>query len=104
MHTRIAFLLLLVAAFARSEPAFVGVLSEQSRGTTYAVIPTPGSAPEWVKIGDKVDGYSVIEYQAKDEVLVLKKDAQVLRLPLKIAKTANAPATEPPVSAEQLAS
>ncbi len=103
MHPKFASLLFLLAVSVRSEPAFVGVLSDQTRGTTYAVIPNAGTAPQWVKVGDTVDGYTVSEYQANDEVLVLKKDAQVLRLPLKTARTADAPMAEPPVTAEQLA-
>jgi hypothetical protein len=84
MKSKIA-LLMLLALSAKAEPAFLGYLNEGGR-SIYAITPSPEAAARWVKIGDMIDGYSVAEFRAKEETLVLKNADQTLLLKLKTSK------------------
>ncbi len=85
MKAKLALFLMLVG-IAKADPEFVGYLSTRESGTLFAVIPSAGAQTRWVKLEGSFDGYSVAEFRAKDEILVVKKDGRALRLKLKAAK------------------
>jgi hypothetical protein len=86
MKTALFLLITLIATSVRAEPAFVGMMSTREHGTVFAVVSSPGAVPRWTKVGDTVDGFHVIAYEAKDDILVGEKDGHALRLKLKESK------------------
>src|SRR5688500_12113804 len=50
------FLSSIIASIANAQQALVGVMST-SKGTLYAVEPSPETPARWLKIGDRVDGF-----------------------------------------------
>ncbi len=71
---------------ARAEPAFVGFISSKESGIQFVVVPDPGLPPRWIKIGEEIGGYVLVEYRAEQEVLVFKKDGREVLSTLKASK------------------
>lgn len=69
---------LLLSAVAQAEPAFVGLLRTRETGELYAVVPSSGAASRWVKIGDEIEGFLIVEYRDSDKVLALRKDGRTI--------------------------
>lgn len=61
----------------------------------FSLVSPSRTAPAWVKLGDKVDGWELAEFKAAEEALVLKKDGQTFVLKLSTSTIANAPANAP---------
>jgi len=68
---------------------FSGVLGG-GKNLRFALTNKASGATQWVPVGGSVAGYTISEYDAKADVLVLTKDGQQLRLALKQRKAANA--------------
>jgi hypothetical protein len=92
------FALLMLAAVAHADPEFVGVVSTKD-GASFAVSLGPGRPSQWVKVGAIIDGYLVLEYRGKEEVLVLKKGEKLFLLNLRTAKVRESPVTQSPGAA-----
>lgn len=78
------FLLCTFLAFtsiARAGMDFTGVFVT-SRGSKFALVDTAAGRSSWLSIGDRFDGYEVIEYNAPEQVLTLKKADEIVRLKL----------------------
>jgi len=80
-------LLLFITAIAHAAPELVGILTTEKDGSLFAIATSPSSPSRWTKIGSTIEGYSVVEYHAKEEILILKKDGLPVALRLKAAKT-----------------
>jgi hypothetical protein len=78
--------LLMLATMVHATPQFVGVLTSPEGGALFAISVSPDRPPQWTKIGATIEGYSVVEYKSKDEVLILKRGELLFALPLKVAK------------------
>ena len=83
---RMMLLFLVTGVVSLADPAFLGYLTTKEQGTQLLVSTSAESAPRWTKVGDTVDGYKVIQFQAKDEVLKNEKDGRVFLLRLKESK------------------
>src|SRR5689334_5679339 len=86
-------LFLILPVVARCDPAFVGFVTTKESGTLFAVVAAPDSPSRWVKVGDTFEGYSVIEYRAKEEALIVKKGGQSFLLRLKESKVSDGTAS-----------
>ncbi len=93
----IALKILLIASVG-AEPAFVGYMTDQVLGTRYAVVLASSANAQWVKIGETVEDFVVIEYLSTREVLVLLKGDRALLLKLKSAKVADGSSSNPAVA------
>lgn len=70
------FLLGLAAAWGRAaEVQFVGVMADATR-TWFAVRAAGAVRAEWLSVGESVDGFRVVAYDAKAETLTLEKDGR----------------------------
>jgi hypothetical protein len=58
----------------------------------FSLVSPSRTAPAWVKLGDKVDGWELAEFKVAEEALVLKKEGQTFVLKLATSTIANVPA------------
>jgi hypothetical protein len=97
MKARWCLSLLMLAAvrlWAEPEIEFSGVLAAGSE-TKVALKDKVSGESRWVKLGQAFEGFVVSAYEAATEVVVLTKDGQKFRLPLKTAKIKSGVAIEP---------
>jgi hypothetical protein len=80
---------------AESGFEFSGVLGG-GKDLRVALTSKASGVTQWISVGGSVAGYTISEYDGKADVLVLTKDGQQLRLPLKQRKAAKADATLSP--------
>jgi len=66
-------------------PEFTGILSS-SKKVTFALSDERSGASKWISLHQSFEGYEAFEYDARDEILSLKKDDTILRLKLKDSK------------------
>jgi len=86
MKLRLVFSLFVGCLIADAEPQFLGLFSSVSSGTRFIVGFESGAPPQWVKLGETVSGYAIVEYLDKDETLLLRKDGRTFSLKLKTPK------------------
>ena len=86
MKPRFVLSLFVGCLVAEAEPQFLGLFSSESSGTRFIVGAESGAPPQWVKLGDTVGGYAIVEYIDKDETLLLRKDGRILSLKLRESK------------------
>ena len=67
---------------------FSGVIGGE-RDLRVALTNKANGATQWASVGSTVAGYTISEYDAKADVLVMTKDGKQLRLALKQRKTAS---------------
>jgi hypothetical protein len=104
MSTRVfAFLAVLLCA-ARAFGAEVGIefagVMGASSDVRVALTNKASGSTQWVPLGATFAGYTVTSYDAKTDMLVVAKDGQQFRLPLKQAKVV-AGAAKPPAQVER---
>ena len=74
--------IVLLAATARAEIAFSGVLIMPGR-SLFALTEGPAESPAWRALGQEFAGYSLAAFEAKTDTLTLMKEGAPLRLHLK---------------------
>jgi hypothetical protein len=85
--TRLGALLMVVVATlftvsARADIEFIGILAT-SESTRFALADTATGRTDWVGRGDRFGGYTVTSFDAKNDTLLLQRDATVLKIRLK---------------------
>ncbi len=71
---------------AESPIIFSGILT--SDGKTYVALTDPSTkGTRWVRTGEEFNGYSVLRFDAQNDVVFLKKGSDEIRVPLVMAKT-----------------
>lgn len=87
MHLlRLALSLLPLGASARAEVEFVGVLANGGETKVVFRDEAAGFNSGWVGIGATVRGYTVVEYRAAPDVLVLRQGERLHEIPLAQSK------------------
>lgn len=74
---------------------FAGVLGG-GKDTRVALKNKATGSTQWVPVGGTYAGYSIVSYEARADVLVVKKDGEEFRLPLRSARVAAGTAKAPP--------
>jgi LysM repeat protein len=94
----LAIFMLAVCRLAAADApiAFSGFLTLNGQ-TRIALTDTSTNTTRWVEVGQHFNGYTLIRYLASDEAVIVRKDAQDVRLPLA------APQTTEPQAAPQAA-
>jgi hypothetical protein len=72
----------LMSPLARGEIEFVGILAT-SQSSHFALADTTTGRTEWVMQGNSFNGYTVGEYERKDDTLVLRRGGTERRIRLK---------------------
>ena len=78
----IALLLLVAPTFVRADIEFIGIISTRE-WTRFALGDTATGTTDWVKQGQAFNGFTVVSYEPKDETLLLRREAEELRVRLK---------------------
>src|SRR6476619_335065 len=91
----LAFVAATVALGAEIGIEFSGVLGG-GKDLRVALTSKASGTTQWVPIGSSFAGYTVSSYDAKTDVLVLLKDGQETRLPMRQGKTSHAAPKPPP--------
>lgn len=73
---------------------FIGVMAA-GKDVRVALTNKDGGATQWVRVGSSFAGYSVSNYDAVGDALVLTKDGRQFRLPLKLSKVVSGGAKPP---------
>ena len=74
--------LLTATSSLRADLEFVGILAT-SQSTRFALADTSTGKSDWIERGQTFAGYTVVAYKPKDETLLLRREAQHLRVRLK---------------------
>jgi hypothetical protein len=78
----LAALLCAATASLRAELEFIGILAT-SQTTRFAIADTSTGRSDWRERGQSFAGYIIVSYDPKEETLLLRRDAQELRIRLK---------------------
>jgi hypothetical protein len=91
MKVRIA-IVLLASALLRADPDFVGVITTKDQ-SFFALTGRSEGPPQWHEIGQAYGTYTISEYRAEEQSLVLQGEKGTLVLKLKEAKVGAAQGT-----------
>lgn len=80
----LALVLIAAARAASPEIELTGVIG--GGRDVQVALKTKDGSPRWVAVGKQFAGYAVESYEAKEETVVLAKDGQRFRIPLRKAK------------------